>query len=147
VVPDFTRDGVLPPGIHDATWDEIETKLGFTPRRRRLLAGLRRVLTALYVAGCRRVYIDGSFVTNKPDPSDFDGCWEENGVDAGRLDPVLLDFDNKRERQKQKYGGEMFPAHFIADDSAAVFIAFFQVHKETGDPKGIVAIELDGWQP
>lgn len=147
MIPDFDDEGVLPRGVHQATWDEIEAQFGFTPRRRRLLGGLRRVLTALHAAGCRRVYVDGSFVTEKPDPGDFDGCWEEDGVEPDHLDPVLLDFNNKRERQKRKYGGEMFPASSIADDCGSVFVDFFQRHKETGDPKGIVAIDLDGWQP
>jgi len=86
-------------------------------------------------------------VTAKPNPNDFDACWEEGGVDDARLDPVLLDFSNKRLKQKVKYSGELFPASSIADHRGTNFVAFFQVHKETGDPKGIVSIDLDRWQP
>jgi hypothetical protein len=147
VLPDFTTEGILPAGIHSATWADVEQRLGFTPRRRQLLGGLHRAITALHQAGCRRIYINGSFVTAKPNPNDFDCCWEEAGVDPKRLDPVLLDFTNKRERQKLKYGGEMFPASAPADTRRSTFVAFFQNHKETGTPKGIVAIDLDRWQP
>jgi hypothetical protein len=41
-------------------------------RRRTLLAGLREALGALREAGCRTVYLDGSFVTAKEAPEDFD---------------------------------------------------------------------------
>lgn len=133
--------------MHEAMWQEVEAKLGFTERRRVLIRGLRRAITALHAAGCRRVYVDGSFVTAKPDPNDFDGCWEEAGVDPSRLDPVLLDFADQRRRQKLKYGGEMFPASATADIRGPRFIAFFQIHKETGDAKGIVSIDLSRWQP
>ena len=44
-------------------------------------------------AGCLTVYLNGSFVTNKEVPNDFDACWEEDGVDPAVLDPVLLTFD------------------------------------------------------
>ena len=43
-------------------------------------------------------------------PGDFDGCWEEAGIDFDLLDPVLLTFDPGRASQKAKYGGELFPA-------------------------------------
>src|SRR5215210_5775645 len=94
--------GNLPPGIHEATWGEIATAFGTTARRRQLLAGLRSALLSLRQAGCRRAYVDGSFVTAKPEPDDFDGCWEAAGVDPGQLDPVLLDFTNVRQAQKAK---------------------------------------------
>ena len=100
--------GNLPPGIHEATWSELTAAFGTTPRRLRLLAGLRAALDSLRQAGCQRVYVNGSFVTAKPDPGDFDGCWEAAQVDPSRLDPVLLDFANRRRAQKAKYLGELF---------------------------------------
>ena len=93
-------------------------------------------------AGCQTVYIDGSFVTGKEVPNDFDACWEEAGVDPTVLDPVLLTFDPGRLTQKAKYLGELFPASAIADGDGFSFLEFFQTDKETGRPKGIIAIEL-----
>lgn len=121
---------------------ELEAAFGLTAWRRRLLTGLRAALEALKVAGCRRAYIDGSLVATKEIPGDFDGCWEAAGVDPGALDPVLLDFRHPRTAQKQKYGGEMFVADFPADPHGTMFLNFFQVDKNTGEAKGIVAIEL-----
>ena len=106
------------------------------------MEGLRAALENLKRAGCRTAYIDGSFVTSKEVPNDFDGCWEEAGVDPFALDPVLLTFDPGRASQKAKYMGELFPASTIASGDGFSFLEFFQTDKETGRSKGIVAIDL-----
>lgn len=98
----FDLDGTLPSGIHWATWSEIEARFGTSPHRRRLLGGLLRAASALKDAGCRAIYLDGSFVTDKEIPNDFDGCWDALGVDGNRLDPILLDFSGERAAQKSK---------------------------------------------
>ena len=134
--------GNLPPGVHETSWDEFVARYGYTPHRLALLAGLKAALDALRIAGCRRVYIDGSFVSAKQVPGDFDGCWEVAGVDPSLLDPVLLTFDNRRAAQKAKYGGELFLAEAVADPFGTRFLDFFQRDKYTGEPKGIVAIDL-----
>jgi hypothetical protein len=103
---------------------------------------LRRALDALRRAGCRTVYIDGSFVAAKGRPNDFDGCWAVAGVDPDLLDPVLLDFSNGRAAQKAKYGGELFPAEAPEGISGRVFVDFF-CHDAEGRPRGILQISLE----
>ena len=44
--------------------------------------------------------------------------------------------------QKLKYGGEMFPADLVEAKSGRVFLEFLSKDKDTGDPKGIVVIDL-----
>ena len=90
MIPQFDADGLLPPGVHRATWDDVTTRFGNTPWRRRLLDGLGVAIDDLRRAGCRAVYIDGSFVTSKEISNDFDACWDEAGVMPELLDPVLL---------------------------------------------------------
>ncbi|MBK5218203.1 MAG: hypothetical protein JJE35_00195 [Thermoleophilia bacterium] len=143
MIPSFDNSGNLPPGIHEADWDELETR--FNDRRRvKLFRGLREALVALREAGCRTVYIDGSFVTAKEDPGDFDACWEAVGVDASLLDPIFLDLAAPRMAQKERFGGELFPASFVADPkSRARFLDFFQRDRD-GEPKGIIQIDLEG---
>jgi hypothetical protein len=139
-IPDFDPGtGNLPRGVHDATWDELAAAFGFSDRRLELLRGLREALESLGRANCERAYIDGSFVTEKPSPGDFDGCRETHGVDPTRLDAELLDFSRARAAQKARYGGEMFPANGAADPGGTAFLDFFQQTRE-GQPKGIVAI-------
>jgi hypothetical protein len=141
-IPDVDSSGNLPPGIHPATWEEIVDRFASTAHRQGLLGGLRRALESLRDAGCSRVYLDGSFVTSKEDPEDFDGCWEAEGVDPAILDSTLLDFTNRRTAQKAKFGGELFVAEASADRFGHRFLEFFQRDKGTGDPKGILAIDL-----
>lgn len=144
-IPDLDRTtGNLPPGVHDATWHEFVAAFGSSSHRKALLRGLLDALSALRAAGCTRAYIDGSFVTAKDSPADFDGCWEASGVDAGLLDPVLLDFRHPRAAQKAKFGGELFIANSAADPAGRAFLDFFQTDKATGQRKGIVAIDLGG---
>jgi len=147
VIPEFDHLGRLPPGVHFASWTEIVSRFGESAWRRTLLAGLKEALISLKTAGCAVAYVDGSFVTAKQMPGDFDACWNEVGVDPDALDPVLLDFNNKRAAQKSKFRGELFPASNFADPHGNSFLKFFQTDKATGDPKGIVAIDLLGWQP
>lgn len=147
MIPEFDDLGRLPPGVHFASWDEIVSRFGGSVWRSTLLAGLKEALLSLKNAGCPVAYIDGSFVTAKGSPGDFDACWDEVGVDPDVLDPVLLDFTRKRAAQKAKFRGELFPASSFADPQGNSFLKFFQIDKATGDPKGIIAIDLAGWQP
>jgi hypothetical protein len=140
---DFDSDGNLPAGVHEFTWEELVVRFGWNDRRKYLLGGLKRALDALKAAGCVRAYIDGSFVTAKEEPGDFDGCWETNNVDWTKLDPVLLDFRFGRLAQKTKYYGEMFLASRPAElTTMKTFLEFFQTDKNSGGTKGIVAIDI-----
>lgn len=92
MLPEFdTHTGRLPPGEHVASWDEVVERFGWTERRRRLLDGLAEAIDLLATAGCRRVWVNGSLVTAKDEPGDFDACWDTSGVDLDVVDAVLLD--------------------------------------------------------
>lgn len=141
-IPAFDRQGNLPPGIHDATWGELSKRYGRTARRRELLKGMRRALVVLRAAGCRTVYVDGSFVTAREVPGDFDACWDDVNVDLAKMDPVLLDFSDRRASQKAKYLGELFPSNAPAGAVGRVFLDFFQIDRDTGRAKGVVRLDL-----
>jgi hypothetical protein len=145
--PKFNAAGNLVPGIHGATWAELVAGFGQSLQRARLLSGLERAARSLRDSGCSTLYLDGSFVTRKEAvlgsaPGDFDACWDLTTVDPTKLDPVLLDFRNKRAAQKAKFFGELFPIQLPADAAGTPFLDFFQQDKHTGDPKGIIALDL-----
>jgi hypothetical protein len=145
MIPPFEPDGNLPPGVHWASWEEFVNRYSGTSRRRYLMAGLERAIASLRAAGCRTVYIDGSFVTSKAAPGDFDGCWDRAGVSLDLLDPILWDPDDLRSGrrgQKAAFGGELFLADQVEAGSGSRFLEFFQIDRRTGDPKGIIAIDL-----
>ncbi|MFN8555828.1 MAG: hypothetical protein U0531_00230 [Dehalococcoidia bacterium] len=61
--------------------------------------------------GCRTFYLDGSFVTAKAEPGDWDGCWEADGVaiyPVALEAPLLWDDTRGRLNQKARYGGDLF---------------------------------------
>ena len=133
---------LLPPGVHQATLIEVETAFATNARRREIFNGLLDALERLRLAGCPTAYLDGSFVSGKPNPGDFDGCWDPNGVDPTKLDPVFLDFDNGRSNQKSAFKGEFFPSSMTCSDIGASFVEFFQRDRFTGSQKGIISISL-----
>lgn len=139
-LPQFRQDGTLPVGEHLTTWAEIASRFGGNNHRTALLVGLRSVLAELERVGCTSAWIDGSFVTSKPEPNDFDMCWDARGVDDAGLDPVFFNFANKRAAQKARYCGEMFPADAPADTQGTTYRQFFQ--QRYGVAKGIVRIDL-----
>ena len=55
-----------------------------------------------------------------------------------------MTFDPGRATQKAKYMGALYPASIIADAEGLSFLEFFQTDKDTGRPKGILAIDLGG---
>jgi uncharacterized protein DUF6932 len=121
----------------------VEAALGGSAWRAALLAGLAEALGFLSEAGCRTAFLDGSFVTAKEQPGDFDVCWAAEGVDPELLDPVFLDFSAGRSAQKQRFGGEFFPANAAADFAATPFLQYFQRDRHTGQPKGILELALE----
>ena len=134
--------GLLPPGEHGAGWDEVESRLGWNPRRRQLLVGLAEGLAILGGAGCTGVWLNGSFITAKDQPGDFDCVWSPVGVDRSELQrrgPELLDLTDHRAAQKARFGGEFLP-NVTEAASDKTFAQFFQTDRD-GTPKGIVVID------
>jgi hypothetical protein len=143
VIPGFESSGNLPPGIHEALLDEVRVRYATNLHRRRLFLGLQQVVADLQAAGCRRIYVDGSFVTSKRTPKDFDCCWEPAGVNLDLLPPELSGYvGNRRAAQQARYMGDIFPADSPEDELAANFLGYFQRDKRTGEAKGIIAINL-----
>jgi hypothetical protein len=74
-IPEFA-DNVLPEGVHECTFDEVEARFGRfqrSDRRMTLTARLRQYLSAAKQSGIvKAVIIDGSYVTNKDVPEDID---------------------------------------------------------------------------
>jgi hypothetical protein len=142
MLPAYTDKGVLPPGVHNASWDELAERFGGSPRRDSLLRGLLEAAGNLRSAGARVIWLGGSFVTDKEEPDDWDGVWDPSNADMTKVDPVLIDpadLATGRHRQKAKYAGELLVGVDAA--SGSPFQLYFQVDKN-GDPKGIIRLDL-----
>jgi hypothetical protein len=107
-------NGNLSEGIHLSTWEDIQEIFAFNERRQELLRGLKRACESLKLADCPRIYIGGSFATNKEFPGDFDFCWESEGVDRAylqELDPVfsifLINVPPKKQNMEVNFFGQI----------------------------------------
>jgi hypothetical protein len=98
----FNRDGLLPPGEHEATFHQLKNSIlvhGPDPSlvqwdaswRKYLVDNLEIVARQLWRAGIRKVFANGSFVEHKPHPNDVDGYFECDfeDYDSGRLENRL----------------------------------------------------------
>lgn len=149
MIPDFEdQTGALPPGEHLATLTEIASRLGFTPRRRWLIQGLRKAVAAFRAAGTEEIYIDGSFCTAKPDPADIDGYWVEpdervyERIDAYWIDFELVFVPHLRKwkwRMWSEHGVEFFIHPSMSATPGAGFPEFFRRDRE-GRPRGLIRI-------
>jgi hypothetical protein len=129
MLPPFNEMGYLPPGIYEITWTEFVDRFGFNAHRQNILTGLQSALLLLAQANCRRVYLGGSFVSNKEYPNDFDGCYDDMNIDYDLLNPI---FDEDLTIQQERFGGEL-----LADP---VFQGFLQTDRD-GVSRGIIALD------
>lgn len=137
---DLKKSGLLPAGIHYATWEELNEKFGFNEHRQQLLVSLKKGLQLLQKYGCNEVCIDGSFVTNKPFPNDVDVCYDNTHMNWTKFikdHPEFNDVKNGSKIQKEKYQSEFY-AYNAFEDS---ILHFFQFDRNN-NPKGIVKIIL-----
>ena len=134
--------GYLPDGVHAMTPDSFAALFAWSPRRRLLMSGLQRAIFNLRMAGCRSVIVDGSFVTKKDSPGDWDAAFDPVGMVGALVDPVLLKHDDGRTAMRAKYLGDLFPRTAIANPANdELYETFFRTDRE-GRPKGVVHLEL-----
>ena len=84
MIPPFDDRGLLPPGDHDATFDELRASpLVWGPPERpeawdddwrgHLMDQAEVLVRQLWAGGIEEVSLDGSFAEDKPHPNDIDG--------------------------------------------------------------------------
>lgn len=147
-IPDLNTKGELPPGVYVVTIEEVDRTFGQSSDRRRLLmSGLKNAIEIFKRADVPRIFVDGSFTSDKEEPDDIDGCWSAEGVDAQKLDSRFWDFETpedfeeKRKAIKDEFGIDFFIAEIIEGGSGKPFPEFFQTNRD-GEAKGIIQINL-----
>jgi hypothetical protein len=147
-IPGLDDAGLLPPGVHDCTLDEVRQRFGAfqaTDRRPKLYDKLQALVSEAWATGLvSDIIIDGSFVTAKPDPNDIDLILVLNtGHDfSAELRPFEYNVLSTRQARKI-YGFDLL----VARDKSAVYaecLAFFaQVRGETSRCKGLLRLRHD----
>jgi len=105
VIPKPTDTGLLPPGIHDASIEEVADRYTYNEKRARLFAGLIEVVAILRGCNCPELFLNGSFITSKQEPGDYDLCYEPTGVIPT---PEFYEFLKNRDTTKERYLGDIF---------------------------------------
>ena len=132
-IPPFDEHGLLPPGVHPATLEEIEERFGRQSEERRAqMESLRWTVDLARRAGVWRIVINGSFVTHVVEPNDVD-C-------------VLLiesGFPKDPAAEKELRGGLPFLSIELAGPKAFNWMVerFFATDRFT-HPKGMVKVIL-----
>ena len=144
MIPTFTREGFLPPGIHQATLDEFKERFVIfqrSDRRFRIFAQLEKLLDqTVRTRIVKRILIAGSFVSAKPEPNDFDCVVVLDPSIVGKpLQPFEYHLVSRKMAQ-HLFGGDVMPA---LDNSMALqqYLEFFQTTRD-GKRVGIVEIQL-----
>jgi hypothetical protein len=137
VLSDFDKNGNLPPGIHIATIQEVEAHFTHNIQRKKLFKALLKVLEILQGCNCREVYLNGSFITVKSEPGDYDLCYEPTGIKGT---PEFKQFLEKREMRKKEYLGDIFP-RMPQPPYEADHVEDWQTDRN-GEVKGIIRIIL-----
>jgi hypothetical protein len=133
-IPRFTDDGLLPPGLHVATLDEVVARFGSPGLQRRAIAeSLEWAVQAACRAGIARFVIDGSFVDSKAEPNDADCI-------------LLLGHDYPRDDQAARAIEQGFPyVQMIFFEEPGEFEEFMHGQFETdrcGRTRGLVEVRL-----
>jgi hypothetical protein len=107
MIPSFDERGYLPPGVHKASLEEVIDRFGHGSEIRQAQAdSLRWLIPLCKSAGIARCLINGSFVTNAPEPHDVDcvllqgPLYRRNSSAARELSKGLPFLELKRVRQR-----------------------------------------------
>jgi len=111
LIPDFTPDGLLPPGNYEVTFEELrQSILVVGPEqmeeyrrwdaawRTHLVNNLEFLTSQLWKIGITEVFADGSFAEDKDHPNDIDGYFvtDLNRLATGRLESELNFLDPEK---------------------------------------------------
>jgi len=147
-IPGLDDAGLLPPGVHDCTLDEVRRRFGIfqiTDRRPTLYDKLQVLVREAWGSGLvAEIIIDGSFVTAKPDPNDIDLILVLNAGHDFSAELRPFEYNVLSTRQARKiYGFDLL----IAMHGSPVYeeyLAFFaQVRGETSRRKGLLRLRHD----
>ncbi len=143
-IPAFRVDGWLPPGHHPATWEEIIIAFGGSEGSRRVrltqsLLDLRDQLHMLGVPG--KLLLDGSYVSAKSEPGDFDVLLigpDDIQVRKDADSSLARLLDAEVAEKVRGYSLFYIPANSPA---AALLMTFWDMSKD-GVTKGVIEVEI-----
>lgn len=123
-IPQFDDLGLLPPGVVDATLEEIAEMFCWNDHRRSLWDSFLRFVEVEYRSNKLTfpLWIDGSFVRSKAVPSDIDVVMDLVGVDDRAALLAAYGVRLKHDEIKRSYGVDLWVKHpAIPNDLTSFF--------------------------
>ena len=146
-IPALTDQGLLPPGVHFCTLEEVGERFGrfgMTNQRRELFARFEDFVDDVRLTGmAHSIVIDGSFVTAADHPGDIDVIlvMAETHDFGAELRPFQYNVLSRR-RVRRRFGFDLLVAG-ANSPQLVEFVAFFQQVRGRADvAKGILEIDL-----
>lgn len=147
-VPSFDELGLLPAGVHDATFAEIETALCWNQHRSELWAHFQRFLQDKcepLIAEGVPFWVDGSFARRKEFPSDIDVVIDLSGhANSDRLLSNVLLLRFLHDQIKAEYHVDLWSRHPSIPNDLTEFFQYagdkcaVEMQIEPKHPKGIL---------
>lgn len=142
-LPDFNEFGDLPEGGHEATLEEIVSRIGAGSSQRQAVTDRLRLIYRLALATGQvdRILVFGSYVSDKNEPNDVDVVLVMRNEFRSEECPSesLVLFDH--ERADRELGASIFWVRpdMLLGEPLEQFLAFWQ-NKRDGRRRGIVEI-------
>jgi hypothetical protein len=144
MIPEFTSNGWLPPGIYVASWSEFVERFAVFKRSNQRMAVIRS-MEALYLEAkksgiVKRFLVAGSLLSVKDEPNDFDCILVlDEKILTYRLPPFQYNLASRR-MARRLFKGDVVP---VLEGSVALqnYLDFFQMNRE-GQRIGLVEIQL-----
>ena len=136
MLPEFSKSGYLPPGLHRTDLVEVQQRFGSNDTRRSLLRHLNNFVELIRSVDAKRLIVDGSFVTAKENPAD---------IDVILVLPDTFDTTTREARilleSRIRFNIHLFPVREGDNEFFQHWIGFFG-HDRDGAPKGLVEVSL-----
>lgn len=134
-IPNFTEKGLLPQGIHLCSGDEFLNKFCSSENRKSYAKTFVNILDFAKKRNAKNIFIGGSFVTDKKNPSDID-CLIEFYKD--RQIPEFIDCPISGETSI-----DILYSSAESPNLTDSFITLLSLHKFGGENVGIIQIDLN----
>jgi hypothetical protein len=139
--------GLLPEGIHVCTLDQVEETFGrfnASDKRPKLFRKLKEYCSELRLAEIAdHLIVDGSFVTEKAEPSDIDlvVALRSNIEPDETWSPYKTNLI-RRNQVRSKYGFDVFVAGVESSEYKKYVEFFYQTREHHSFKKGLVKVAL-----
>ena len=143
----LTAQGILPPGFHEASLEDIRAVFGQfqeTDRRPRLFERLEQLVAQLRPLGfIRHVIVNGSFVTSEPGPEDIDLILAINPEILDKPDWTPAEYNALSSRRlRRQYKFDVFVAPVNSNAYSQYISLFSRIKGNPGGQKGLVRLQL-----